>query len=265
MFKEQKFNDCIYMESDLLSSKHIFSTRSGGVSSGVWDSWNFGENRGDEIENVRENYRRAGEIFGVSGDDFVVTRQVHGIEVRLASESDRHVIGESVPYEIDGLVTNVKGLPILIHIADCVPVLMEDAEAGVIAAVHCGWKSSVADILGAAVEKMLTLGAKAENIRAAIGASIGFCCFETEAEVPEAVEKYLGGDTDGLIKDDGNGKFHVDLRGANARRLLQLGLKPENLDVSCECTMCSQEKYWSHRGTKGVRGSMCAAIMLERE
>lgn len=263
MFSEQKFNDCIYMTSDKLSARHMFTTRNGGVSTGVWDSWNFGENRDDEIENVRENYRRAGEIFGVSCDDFVVTRQVHGTEVRVASEADRHKIGEPVPYEIDGLVTDIRGLPILVYIADCVPVLMEDREAGVIAAVHCGWKSSVADILGVAVGKMLTLGAKTENIRAAVGESIGFCCFETDAEVPEAVEKYLGGDTEGLIRKDGNGKYHVDLRGANARRLLQLGLKSENIDVSEECTMCNQQKYWSHRGTKGIRGSMCAAIMLD--
>jgi len=261
-FSEQKFNDCIYMTSSLLSARHMFTTRHGGVSTGVWSSWNFGENRGDEIENVRENYRRAGEIFGVSADDFVVTRQVHGIEVRVAAETDRHTIGEPVPYEIDGLVTNIKGLPILIHIADCVPVLLEDKEAGVIGAVHCGWKSSVADILGVAVGKMLSLGAKAENIHAAIGESIGFCCFETDSEVPEAVEKYLGGDTAGLIREEVSGKFHVDLKNANARRLMQLGLKSENIDISTECTMCNQEKYWSHRGTQGVRGSMCAAIML---
>ena len=262
MFTEQKHNDCVYMVSDKLSAKHMFTTRKGGVSTGVWDSWNFGENRGDELECVRENYRRAGEIFGVSGDDFVVSKQVHGIEVLIPTESDCHTIGEPVPYEIDGLVTDIKGLPILIYIADCVPVLMEDAEAGVIAAVHCGWKSSVADILGVAVGKMVSLGAKPENIHAAIGASIGFCCFETDIEVPEKVEQYLSGDTDGLIRDDGNGKYHVDLRGANARRLLQLGLKEENIDVSAECTMCDQEKYWSHRGTQGIRGSMAAAIML---
>ena len=261
-FTENKYNGCVYMTSDKISSKHMFTTRHGGVSKGVWNSWNFGENRGDDIECVRENYRRAGEIFGVGADDFVITRQVHEIEVREVSVSDRHTIGTPVPYDADGLVTNIKGQPILIYIADCVPVLMEDTDAGVIAAVHCGWKSSVADILGVAVGKMIKLGAKPGNIHAAIGASIGKCCFETEIEVPEKVESYLGGDTEGLIHDDGNGKFHVDLRGANERRLLQLGLKKENIDVSSECTMCSQDKYWSHRGTNGVRGSMAAVIML---
>lgn len=261
-FSEKRYNDCVYMVSDVLSSRHMFTTRRGGVSTGVWDSWNFGENRGDDIECVRENYRRAGEIFGVSKDGFVITRQVHEAEVRKVSVSDRHVIGTAVPYNADGLVTNIKGQPILIFIADCVPVLMEDTEAGVIAAVHCGWKSSVADILGAAVEKMINLGAKPENIHAAIGASIGKCCFECDDDVPLAVEKYLGGDTVGLFEKKENGKTHVDLRGANERRLLQLGLKKENIDVSAECTMCSQDKYWSHRGTNGVRGSMAAVIML---
>ena len=159
-------------------------------------------------------------------------------------------------------MTDVKNLPIMIYIADCVPVLLHDPEAEVIAAVHCGWKSSVQDILGAAVEKMCALGANPENIHAAIGASIGKCCFECDDDVPEAVERYLGGKTDGLFENKPNGKTHVDLRGANARRLEQLGLKRENIDVSEECTMCLPEKYWSHRATDGVRGSMAATIML---
>lgn len=261
-FVEKRFKDCVYMESTRLSSKHMFTTRMGGVSTGVWDSWNFGENRGDDIECVKENYRRAGEIFGVTKDDFVITKQVHEIEVREVSEADRHVVGTPVPYDADGLVTNMKGQPILIYIADCVPVLLEDAEAGVVSAVHCGWKSSVADILGVAVGKMIKLGAKSENIHAAIGASIGKCCFECDDDVPEAVEKYLGGDTEGLLERKENGKTHIDLRGANCRRLLQLGLKAGNIDVSDECTMCNQDKYWSHRGSEGVRGSMAAVIML---
>ena len=80
--------------------------------------------------------------------------------------------------------------------------------------------------------------------------------------MPEAVEKYLGGETEGLFEKKPNGKTHVDLRGANARRLVQLGLEADNIDVSDECTMCLPEKYWSHRATDGVRGSMAAAIVL---
>ena len=261
-FTQHNENGCVYMTSDKISARHMFTTRHGGVSEGVWASWNLGENRGDEPEAVRENYRRLGELFGVGADDLVVTKQVHGVNVPYVTEKDKHVIGTEIAEGIDGLVTDVKGLPLMIYVADCVPVLLHDERAGVIAAVHCGWKGSVADILGVAVGRMRSLGAKAEDIRAAIGASIGKCCFETDADVPQAVEKYLSGDTDGLITDDGNGKYHVDLRGANERRLLQLGLRPENIDVSDECTVCDQEKYWSHRGMGTVRGSMAAVIML---
>lgn len=261
-FTENTQHGCVYMVSDKISAKHMFTTRTGGVSKGVFASWNLGMNRGDEEAAIRENYRLAGEILGCGGDDFVVTKQVHGRIVYLATESDRCAVDEDRRIECDGFVTNVKGLPLMIYIADCVPVLMHEPEAGVIAAVHCGWKSSVQDILGAAVEKMRALGAKPENIRAAIGASIGKCCFECDDDVPAAVEDYLGGDTAGLFEKKPNGKTHVDLRGANARRLRQLGLREENMDVSSECTMCLPQKYWSHRATDGVRGSMAAAIVL---
>lgn len=261
-FFENSTSGCVYMTSDKISARHMFTTRIGGVSSGVFASWNLGVNRGDEPENVRENYRLAGQIMGCGENDFVVTKQVHGKTVHLAREGDRYTLGGGGRIECDGFVTDVKGLPILIYIADCVPVLLHDPVSQVIGAVHCGWKSSVQDILGEAVEKMCALGAERENIRAAIGASIGKCCFECDDDVPAAAKKYLGGDTQGLFEKKPNGKTHVDLRGANARRLVQLGLKRENIDVSCECTMCLPEKYWSHRATDGVRGSMAAAIML---
>ena len=263
MFIENRKNDLIYMTSDMLPARHAFTTRFGGVSTGALASLNLGEHRGDAPENVRENYRRLGEIFGVGPDDFVISRQVHKTEVRLASDADRHKVNTQVPYEADGLVTNIPGLPLLVFVADCVPVLLCDPESGVIAAVHCGWRSSVGDILGAAVEKMRALGARPENIRAAIGPSIGFDHFEVGPEVPEAVIKYLSGDTAGLFRPAAEGKTLVDLRSANARRLAQLGLSGKNIDLSDECTMCSPDKYWSHRVTGGVRGSQCAVIILD--
>ncbi len=261
-FTENTRHGCVYMTSDKISARHMFTTRIGGVSCGVFASWNLGVNRGDDDDAVRENYRLAGEIMGCEADDFVVTKQVHGRIVYLATESDRYTVGSDKRIECDGFVTNVKGLPLMIYIADCVPVLMHEPEAGVIAAVHCGWKSSVQDILGAAVEKMCALGARPQNIRAAIGTSIGKCCFECDDDVPAAVEHYLGGQTEGLFEKKPGGKTHVDLRGANARRLVQLGLGKDNIDVSDECTMCLPDKYWSHRATDGVRGSMAAAIVL---
>lgn len=262
-FKENNKDGLIYMSSDIIGARHAFTTRYGGVSKGGFSSLNLGANRGDDPEAVRENYRRLCTLMGVGIDAMAVTNQVHGNEVCVVTEDDRHVCMSKVPYEADGLVTNVKGLPILCMVADCVPVLLWDGEHSVAGAIHCGWRSSVNDILKNALDKMKGLGAKPESVRAAIGPSIGRCCFETDDDVPQAIEKYLSGDTEGLFDRRDDGKTMVDLRAANARRLMQLGLKAENIDISRECTMCSHDKYWSHRYTKGHRGSQGAVIVLD--
>ena len=262
-FEELNEGGLVFMRSTLIPARHAFTTRYGGVSRGEFSSLNLGSNRGDDPEDVRENYRRVCALMGAGIDDCAVTKQVHGNTVRVVMEADRHVCMSNVPYEADGLVTNTRGLPIMCFVADCVPALLCDGENSVIAAVHCGWRSSAADILGETVKKMCALGARPESIHAAMGAAIGRCCFETDDDVPQAVEKYLDGDTEGLFDRRADGKTMVDLRAANARRLIQLGLKAENIDLSQECTMCSHEKYWSHRYTKGRRGSQAAAIVLD--
>lgn len=261
-FHENNSNGLIYMSSDKIKARHAFTTRFGGVSTGGFYSLNLGSNRGDDERAVRENYRRVCELMGVGIDDCAATRQVHGNAVRIVTEADRHICMSRVPYEADGIVTAVKGMPIFCMTADCVPVLLYDEAACVAAAVHCGWRSSVGDILKNAVEQMSLLGAQAGRICAAIGPAIGKCCFETDDDVPEAIEKYLYGDTEGLFVRRADGKTMVDLKGANARRLVQLGLAADNIDVSEECTMCSHEKYWSHRYTRGDRGSQAAFIVL---
>ena len=262
-FIENKQNELIYMSSTLLSEQNAFTTRYGGVSKGGFYSLNLGSNRGDDPEAVRENYRRVCALVGAGIDDCVVTKQVHGNEVRIVTEADKHRCMSAVPYEADGVVTAVRGLPIICFTADCVPALLCDSAHKVAAAVHCGWRSSVADILGVTIEKMCSLGAKKEDICAAFGPAIGRCCFETDNDVPQAVDKLLSGDTDGLFYRRADGKTMVDLRAANARRLVQLGLRAENIDISEECTMCSHDKYWSHRYTKGDRGSQAAVIVLK--
>lgn len=257
-------NGLRYMSSTLISAKHAFTTRIGGVSSNGFSSLNLGFGRGDPAENVLENYRQLGAALELDCFSAAFTKQVHGVDVRTVDERDRCAPGEPAPCEADGLVTAVPGLPIFCFTADCVPVLLHDARHNVAAAVHCGWRSSVGDILGVTLERMCGLGAMPEDIRAAIGPAIGDCCFETDADVPQAVEAYLCGDVQGLILPGASpGKFMVDLRGANRRRLLRLGLVEENIDVSDECTKCSGDKYWSHRGVRGgERGSQCAVISL---
>lgn len=254
-----------FVTSALIQTPHAFSTRLGGVSEGHLASLNLGHTRGDVPENVLENWRRFGEAVGIPTDKFVYGAQVHENNVRVVGKEDCKASFDPEKWEpADGYVTKVPGVPLVVFTADCVPVLLHDPEAGVIGALHCGWRSTVADIQGVAFGKMAALGSKPENIRAAVGPAIGACCFETGPEVPAAIDGLLSGESRGLyVPEEGvPGKFMVDLKQAIRRRFVQLGLREENIEISPECTMCHPERYWSHRYTKGLRGSQANIIML---
>ncbi len=251
-----------FIISKLLSCPHAFSTRLGGVSEGVYESLNLGLNRGDEPERVLANWRIFGKACGIPTERVVYGKQVHEANVRVVGREDLHALDDPRTWEpADGYVTNEANVPLVIFTADCTPLLMHDPVAGVIAAVHCGWRSTVADIEGEAIKKMLSLGAHAADIRAAIGPCIGACCFETGAEVPEGVRALLGADAERFIQAKQE-KFMVDLGGAVLQRLRQLGLTEEHIENAGECTMCTPQRYWSHRYTRGVRGSQANIIML---
>ena len=256
------------MTSDVIPYRHAFTTRYGGVSTGYLESLNLISGHGDDPENIRENFRRVTALLGADVDDCAVTHQVHRNDVRIVTEADRHVCLSAVPYEADGIVTAIPELPLFCFTADCVPVLLADPVHGVIGAVHCGWRSSVSDILGNALKAMCSLGAEAETLRAAIGPAIGACCFETDRDVPDAITAWLGSENAGRYfrPEAGKpGKYLVDLRGANACRLTQLGVPTEQIDISDECTFCSHDKYWSHRYTRGKRGGQAACIVLPQK
>lgn len=261
-FVEENENGLIYMRSTLIPAKHAFTTRYGGVSTGYLSSLNLISGHGDAPENLMENMRRVAALLGADADGCAVTKQVHGNVVRVVDERDRHVRLTKVPYEADGIATSVRGLPLFCFTADCLPVLLCAGDASAAAAVHCGWRSSVGDILGEALRKLECLGVPAGSIFAALGPCIGSCCFETDDDVPEAVTAWLGGDTKGLFVRRPDGKTLVDLRAANARRLMQLGVPEKQIDLSSECTFCSHDKYWSHRYSHGQRGGQAACIVL---
>ena len=252
-----------FMTSDILKVPHAFTTRLGGVSGGIWESLNLGENRGDTRENVEENYRRISCALGVP-DKMVFTRQVHGCRVEAVDESDLRSPFGPTPPERDGLITARPNVPLIIFTADCIPILFHDGRRGAIGACHAGWRGTVADIAGETVRQMAsTFGCRLGDIRAAIGPGIGPCCFETGAEVPEAVMEVLGDIGEEFISPKENGKFMVDLKGVNRSLLIRAGLLEENIDVSEECTKCLHEKYWSHRYTQGARGSQASIIVLK--
>ena len=248
------------LKSSLINCPHGFSTRTGGVSDGIYATLNLGMNRGDDKLRVIENWNRFLDSAGIANRQFVCGEQVHGNNVHIADGSElRPAYGPGEMKVADGYVTNLKNVPLAIFIADCVPVLLQDPVNEVIGAVHCGWRSTVADIQKNAVDKMTLLGADPGEIRAAIGPAIGKCCFEVGPEVTAAVDALIGNGSDKYYTKKTD-KFMLDLRGVVRERFLQLGLKPSNIEFVGGCTMCEPQTYWSHRYTKGNRGSMAAVI-----
>ncbi len=243
---------------------HGFSTRLGGVSEGVYASMNLGLNRGDDPACVRENYRRFLGAIGARGARLAMCNQVHGCHVRTITTADvKTDLYEKLGYEGDGMITAIPGVTLLVFAADCIPVLLYDPRRRVIGAVHAGWRGTAAGIVTEAVERMkLVYGCRPEDILAAVGPGIGPDCFETHEDVPNAMMAAVASPALPYITIKENGKFAVDLKGINARRLELAGLAAENIAVSGECTACLKDKYWSHRLQGEARGSMAAAIEL---
>ncbi len=260
-------SSAIIRTSSLLKNPHGFSTRKGGVSTGIFSSLNLGMNRGDDISLVKENWRRFLDACSIHEDKFVCGKQVHGNYVHVATKDiARPAYGAGWMADADGYVTNEPGLPLAVFTADCVPVLLEDNVGGVVAAVHCGWRSTVADIEKETIDKMVGLGADVNNINIAIGPAICEKCFQVGGEVIEAVISLLEDDVTELYVADSmnDGKYYLNLRGVVKKRFMMLGVPGENIEISPECTMCQPDDYWSHRYTNGERGSQANIIMLKR-
>ena len=138
--------------------------------------------------------------------------------------------------------------------------MLHDPVHGAVGAAHAGWRGAACGIAYKTVLRMQELfGTDPGNLRAAIGAAIGPCCFETDADVPQALEAALGAEAESYITRRGP-KWHVDLKGVNARWLEKAGVR--QIDVSPDCTACHPELYWSHRRMGQARGAQIAMICL---
>ena len=253
-----------YLTAENIAAAHAITTRLGGVSEGYLSSLNLGMHRGDNPKNVAENYRILGKALGFSPEKLVLANQIHTDTVRVVTEAD--CIGSlshrDYP-ECDALVTNTPGVALTVFTADCTPILFYDPVTGAVGSAHAGWRGTAAGIAAKTVEAMVSaFGCKPSDIRAAIGPNIGVCCFETDADVPEAMLAALGDDARPSIFPEED-KFRVDLKKINALWLRRSGIK--NIAISAECTACAPHRFWSHRVTKGHRGTQAAIIVREEE
>ena len=265
---EHNANGVVYLAADGFEAAggvaHGFSTRLGGVSEGIYASLNLGMNRGADPDRVRENSRRFTFAIGADLRQVVCSSQVHGDTVRTVTMADVGIgLDEAEPWQADGLITDIPGVALTVFSADCLPILLYDPVRRVVGAVHAGWRGTALGIAARAVERMVDCyGCDRLDILAAIGPGISKCCFETHEDVPNAMTEAMGAAALSAIEVQPTGKFHVDLKALNARRLESAGLDVEHIAVSDECTHCLPEKYWSHRYTHGERGSQAAMIAL---
>lgn len=246
--------------------RHAFSTRLGGVSEGEFSTMNLAFNRGDNPARVTENYRRLCQSAGFDFDSLVASAQDHHTLVRAVTAAEKG-IGITKPRDlesVDALITNEPGVTPVTYYADCTPLWFVDTENRAIGLAHAGWRGTVGRIGQKVVEKMTALyGTDPANIRAAVGPAISVCCYEVDEPCAAHFFALEGLDSDRFVFPKQGGKFMVDLLEANRQILTAAGVPAENITVSDVCTNCNSDLLWSHRATKGRRGTMCAFMCIK--
>lgn len=241
--------------------KHCFSTKKGGVSSGIYESMNLRMHSSDTRENIHENFSRLFDAADMDLSRSVFSDQQHNDRIYCVTEKDagKGLIRQSDISDADALITNIPGIPLVTFFADCVPLFFLDPVNRTVALAHSGWKGTVKRIGMKTVLKMINdYGCSAENILAAIGPSIQVCHFEVGDDVAEIFENEFGGSV--LEKHT---KYHVNMQLAIKMQLLDAGIPEANITDSGICTYCNSETLFSHRKTNGRRGNMAAVIQLE--
>ena len=260
MIITQKQGTLEYLVAEGICVPHGFTTRFGGVSTGAQSSLNLAFREGESMENVEKNLHILASALAFDPKKMVLTRQTHSDIVRVVTDADCAGLCHRDYPECDALVTNTPDVTLMVFTADCTPILFHDPVTGAVGAAHAGWRGTAQDIAGKTVAAMVEhFGCDVQNIRCAIGPNLGQCHFETDGDIPHALIGTFGREVLPYIKKI-DGKFHPDLKAINALALMRRGVDAGNIEISKECTWCQSDRFWSHRVTKGDRGSQGAVI-----
>lgn len=248
---------------------HGFSTRLGGVSKNHLGTMNLSFTRGDDDENVFENYRRITNAMELDYEKLVLSHQTHTTNILVVTKEDmgKGLTREKEYTDIDGFITNERGITLVTFYADCVPLLFVDPVNKAIGASHSGWRGTVNKMGKVTVDRMhQEYGTNPQDIIAAIGPSICMDCYEVSEEV---IEEFARNFSQTIMEDicykKENGKYQLDLWKANKYVLLEAGIKEENIAVTNICTCCNSNLLFSHRASHGLRGNMAALIGLKKD
>jgi polyphenol oxidase len=230
---------------------HGFTTRLGGVSQGRFATLNLGERWGDEPAAVAENLRRVAAAGNFSLDALVRVRQVHGAAVLAAVDVDEASEADALWHHRD----HGEGPVVAVLTADCVPILLCDRAATVVAAVHSGWRGTVANIAARTVETLATAGAAPRDLCAAIGPCIEREAFEVGEEVAEQFAERF-------VSREGYAKPHVDLLGCVRAQLEAAGVPANQIERVGACTHANHDRYFSYRRDGAGIGQQLSFIGL---
>lgn len=245
---------------------HLFSTRIGGASEGIYASMNLSYTRGDRKEAVDENFRRIAMVMGREISDFVLSDQTHTTNIRKVTEEDRGkgIVGKKDYCDVDGLITNERHIVLATFYADCVPLFLVDKKHRAIGLSHSGWKGT-AGRMGACTLRAMkeAYGTEPEDVEVGIGPSICRDCYEVGEDVADVFAAEFSGEIqkDILIKKEG-GKYQLDLWKANEYIFRTAGVPGEQISVTDICTCCNPDYLFSHRASQGKRGNLGAFLCL---
>jgi polyphenol oxidase len=266
---ENQENIVSYLEFEAFKKQswltHAFSTRLGGVSCGCFASMNLGFGRGDDAA-VAENYRRLGKAVGFDWTKVVLSHQTHTTNVRLVTKEDagKGTVRERDYTDVDGLITNEPGLPLVTFYADCVPLYFADLKNKAIGLSHSGWRGTVGRMGEQTLKAMHeAFGTNPQDVIAAVGPSICGECFEVGPEVVAEFANAFSKEQMKLLCHAGNGdRSYIDLWKANRIVLEEAGIPEQNISVTNLCTRCNPDLLYSHRIMGAQRGNLAAVLMI---
>lgn len=218
-----------------------------------YDGFSVCDYTGDDASHVEECRQQLALFCGASVDEIIQCRQTHSAEVYVLEQVG---LPAEQRYGYDAIVTRLKNVVIGVNTADCVPIVLFDEAAGVIAAVHAGWRGAIAGIPVNALKKMVELGAKIENVKGFFGPSIGECCFEVGEEVADRF-------SDEFVNRRIGEKPHVNLARFVKRQFENEGVNGASLILNENCTRCNLSRYFSARAL-GIESGRIFTFIVRR-